>query len=85
MAFVVKKGSKYLSGHSYSTGRGYSFHWTIEHTLARRFQDDEEVYAEDFARRTKGRKVHVQNTYSEIRALGKRKAKDHTPAERKLP
>lgn len=85
MAYVVKKAGKYLSGHSYATGIGYKFNWTPDPSFARRFADDEEVYANVFASQTNGRKVHVMNTPDEIRALGKRKAKDHVPAERKLP
>lgn len=75
MAYVVKKAGRYLSGHSYATGIGYKFSWTPDPSFARRFADDEEVYADGFASQTNGHKVHVMNTPDEIRALGKRKAK----------
>lgn len=41
MNYVVKKGKKFMEGHSYCNIRhiGYKFSWTLDESLARRFDD----------------------------------------------
>lgn len=36
--FLVKKKGKYLTGHSYATGIGYSFNWSAEIQKARQME-----------------------------------------------
>ena len=49
----VKKGKKYLFGHSYSSHSGYSFSWTPYKVYARTFTNKEDAL--HFAHLTKGK------------------------------
>lgn len=56
---LVKRG-KYLEGHSYATGLGYSFSWTADPAKARRFDGDDPT-PDTFAQRTGARIVAVSD------------------------
>ena len=71
MSYLIVKRGKYLEGHSYGTGVGYSFHWTREESKARRFQDDDPS-VDGFANQTGGKIVHTPNTRKESTQLYKR-------------
>ncbi|MBC7486078.1 MAG: hypothetical protein H7282_04945 [Cytophagaceae bacterium] len=51
---VVKKGKKFLEGHSYSTAFGYKYYWTAILSEARHFNVTED-YADNFASDTGGK------------------------------
>lgn len=53
MWHIVKKGNKYLNGHSYATGLGYRFTWSAFLKDAIRFRPKSS--AEGFANLTKGK------------------------------
>lgn len=69
MAYVLIKRGKFLEGHSYATGGGYSFTWTNDEAKARRFADGEP--ADHFRAMTKGRWEHRKNNRAELRAIAK--------------
>lgn len=82
MAYVLKKRDRYMTGHSYATGRGYSFSWSADLSEARRFSDDDPS-TDVFASRTRAKPIRVENTKRELKALGKRallaKEQPHDP------
>lgn len=71
MAYVMKKRHRYLTGHSYATGLGYSFHWSADIGEALRIPDDC-PQTDFYQQRTGARIVHVENMRKELKALGKR-------------
>jgi hypothetical protein len=71
MAYIIKRGSRYMTGHSYATGMGYRFSWSSDPSKARRIADDD-ASTDVFASQTRGKIVHVENTRKELRDLGRR-------------
>lgn len=72
MAKLLSKRGKFLEGHSYATGVGYSFSWTRDEAQARRFADDEPNLG-FFANITGAKVVDRENTRREQRELGRRR------------
>lgn len=68
MALVLMKRGKYLEGHSYATGSGYTFSWTTLFEKARRFADWQEGNAQGFANQTGATIKGVPNTKAELKA-----------------
>lgn len=71
MAYIVIKRGKFLTGSSYCTGFPERFFWSFKESEARRFSDDQKVFAENAARNTGGRMEKRTNTKLELRALGR--------------
>jgi hypothetical protein len=71
MAYVLRRRDRYMTGHGYATGIGYSFSWSPSIEDARRFADDDPS-CDVFASRTGAKIVRVENTKKERRELGKR-------------
>lgn len=71
MALILVKRGKYLEGHSYATGSGYTFSWTTLFEKARRFADFEESTAQGFANQTSAAIKGVPNTKAELKAKGR--------------
>jgi hypothetical protein len=71
MAYIIQKGDKYITGHSYRTGRGYRFTWTKNKDHACRFADDDPM-TDTFSRQAKAKVVHVQNSRHELKELARR-------------
>ena len=78
MAYVLKKRCRYLTGHSYATGIGYSFSWSPNIEDARRFADDDPS-PDGYAKRTGAKIVQVENTKKELRAIGRRRMEQEQP------
>ena len=71
MANVLIKRGKFLEGHSVCMG-SYSFEWTHDEALARRFHDDDPNVG-FFSRITASRVEPRPNTRQELRELGRRR------------
>lgn len=72
MSYILKRRDRYMTGHSYSTLRGYSFSWSMDENDARRFADDDPA-TDGFANQTGAKIIRVENTKKELRALGRRR------------
>lgn len=70
MAYVLRKGSRFMTGHSYATGYGYSFSWSSDESKARRFSDTD-ASVDTLIRHSRAKLEHRKNLKHEIRALGK--------------
>lgn len=68
---IVQKRKKFLTGHSYATGYGNSFHWSHDINEARRFCDTQMYLAVQQAKETGGKVLAVANTKQELRRKGK--------------
>lgn len=71
MAYILKKRDRYMTGHSYATGIGYSYSWSPNINDARRFADDDPS-PDGLAQRTGAKIIPVENTKKELRDLGRR-------------
>lgn len=69
MAYVLKRRSLFMTGHSYATGMQYRFFWSSDETKARRFADDDPS-VDTFSRMTGARIEHRPNTRAELREIG---------------
>lgn len=70
MAYLIQKRGKFMTGHGYATGVGYSYSWSTNEAEARRFGDDDAM-VDVHAQRTKGKPVYRPNTRQELRQLGR--------------
>ena len=71
MALVLKKAGKYLVGHDYATGRGYSFHWSKDITKARRWHSELDNGYESLRQLARCVPEKVESTRKELRAYAK--------------
>lgn len=87
MAFVIKKSSKYMTGHGYATGYGESFSWSTDLKCARRFAVAEQ--AEGLRQLSRGTFVEVPSTRQEPKEAGRiammAQARQAAPARPRLP
>ena len=70
MSLILKKRGRYLTGHSYATGFGYSYSWSPDISKARRFIDTS-PYVKSFAMSTKATIIKVESTQSELREVAR--------------
>jgi hypothetical protein len=70
MAYLLVKRGKFMTGHSYATGVGYSFTWAGDEHEARRFADNA-PFLDFFTNITGAKRVPRPNNRRELRALAR--------------
>ena len=74
MAYVLMRRGKFISSHSYATGRGFRFSWTADEANAQRFADGDPTV--DLFRNLTGASIERrQNTKSELREIGRERCR----------
>ena len=71
MAYVIKKGAKFLEAHGYSTAHGYRFFWTKDVEKAKQFAEDDPT-SDFFKNTTGGRIVETSKATSNADFSGER-------------
>jgi hypothetical protein len=69
MAYVLVKRGKFMEGHGYATGIGYSFTWTRDESRAKRFADNDPP--DLFMNITGAHAERRANNRAELRAIGR--------------
>lgn len=70
MAYVLIKRGKFMEGHGYASGIGYSFTWTGDESKARRFADGDPS-CDLFCNLTGARVERRTNNRAELKAIGR--------------